>query len=88
MGEEPGEWRKELFLRSRAELVGPRHWMGKALFICSYKFYMCECFTCMYVCILHACLVPEDTRGGCQVPWDSGSCHVAAVKSSGRALNS
>lgn len=34
------------------------------------------CFACTCVCALCMCLVPMDTRRGCQVPpnWNTGSC--------------
>lgn len=31
---------------------------------------LCVHFTCMYVCILCAFLVPEEIRQGSQIPWD------------------
>lgn len=37
-----------------------------------YLFYVYGCLACMYVCTLHVCLVPEDARRGCWIPWDCG----------------
>lgn len=33
-------------------------------------FYMHKCFTCMYVYVLHVCLVPTEIRKGHWMPWD------------------
>jgi hypothetical protein len=32
-------------------------------------FYMYECFAYVYVCVSYACMVLEDIRSGCWIPW-------------------
>lgn len=33
-----------------------------------YMFYACECFSCMYICVSCACLVPMEVGKGQQIP--------------------
>jgi hypothetical protein len=35
---------------------------------CSYLFWVYKCFVCGYICIINACLVPEDIRRGIRYP--------------------
>ena len=52
--------------------------------IVSFKYCVYECFACKNVCEPHVCLVTEETRRRCQVPWNCSyiqvvvSCHVDA----------
>ena len=39
---------------------------------------MLDCFTCMSMCVPHACLVPAKVREGIWIPWDLSHSQAGA----------